>query len=136
MADEVLLGAARDPAHLAALRSLSVRSAMVVPMRVRSRTVGVMSFGTSESERRLNHDDVALAEQLAARAAVAVENSRLHTTLSRVSETLQQSLLPRDPPESPAGRSPPSTGRPGRASGSRSAAISTRCSGPTPRRWR
>lgn len=99
--DEALLGAARDPAHLAALRSLSVRSVMVIPMRTQARTVGVMSFGTSESERRLSHDDVALAEQLAARAAVAVENSRLHTALSRVSATLQQSLRPHEPPDIP-----------------------------------
>jgi PAS domain S-box-containing protein len=101
MSDEHLVKVVRSSDHLEALRALAIRSAMVIPMRVRSRTVGVMTFGTSVSGRQLNEDDVALAEQLAARAAIAVENSRLHTTLRRVSETLQQSLLPREPPEVP-----------------------------------
>lgn len=101
MSDEYLVKVARTSDHLEALRALAIRSAMVIPMRIRSRTVGVMTFGTSVSGRQLTEDDVALAEQLAARAAIAVENSRLHTTLRRVSETLQQSLLPREPPEVP-----------------------------------
>ncbi|MEO6858762.1 MAG: SpoIIE family protein phosphatase [Solirubrobacteraceae bacterium] len=102
MSEEYLVQVARSPAQLEALRALAIRSAMVIPMRVHSRTVGVMTFGTSEEwGRQLGEDDVALAEQLAARAAIAVENSRLHTTLRRVSETLQQSLLPQEPPEVP-----------------------------------
>jgi hypothetical protein len=80
---------------------LKVRSAIVVPMRVPSRTIGAMSFLTSESRRRLTDADVALAEQLARRAAVAVENSRLHTQLAEVAETLQNSLLPSELPELP-----------------------------------
>jgi serine phosphatase RsbU (regulator of sigma subunit) len=60
-----------------------------------------MAFCTAESLRRLTHDDVALAEQLGRRAAVAVENSRLHTELAEVAQTLQQSLRPRDLPDVP-----------------------------------
>jgi serine phosphatase RsbU (regulator of sigma subunit) len=101
MPDEHLIRIAHDQAQLELLRALEIRSAIVVAMRVHSRTVGVMTFCTSESRRRLTHDDLELAEQLAGRAAIAVENSRLHTTLSRVSETLQQSLLPSDLPEIP-----------------------------------
>jgi serine phosphatase RsbU (regulator of sigma subunit) len=99
--DEQLVRAARNEEHLALMRELGFRSAVVVPMRVPTRTIGVMTFITAESLRRLTHDDVALAEQLGRRAAVAVENSRLHTELHRVAATLQESLLPRELPEVP-----------------------------------
>jgi serine phosphatase RsbU (regulator of sigma subunit) len=79
--------------HLRILQALAIRSAVAVPMRTRGRTAGVMTCCTSESQRRLTKVDLELAEQLAARAAMAVDNSRLHTTLSRVSETLQQEIL-------------------------------------------
>jgi serine phosphatase RsbU (regulator of sigma subunit) len=74
---------------------------IVVPMRVPSRTIGAMSFFTSQSGRRLTDEEVALAEQLGRRAAVAVENSRLHTQLAEVAQTLQHSLLPSELPEVP-----------------------------------
>ena len=98
---ERLAQAAHDPQDLAILRALEIRSAIVVPLRVRSRIVGAMTFCTAESQRRLTDDDLELAEQLAGRAAVAVENARLHTTVRRVSETLQQSLIPDEPPDVP-----------------------------------
>jgi PAS domain S-box-containing protein len=98
---EDLRRVAPDPRRLELLTALNLRSAMVVPIRIRAQTVGVMSFGTSDSARRLTEEDLELAVQLAARAAVAVENSRLHTSLSRVSETLQQSLLPAPLPQIP-----------------------------------
>ena len=98
---ERLARGAHDPQDLAILRALEIRSVIVVPLRVRSRTVGAMTFCTAESQRRLTDDDLELAEQLASRAAVAVETMRLHSTVRRVSETLQQSLLPAEPPDLP-----------------------------------
>jgi serine phosphatase RsbU (regulator of sigma subunit) len=70
-------------------------------MKVPARIVGVMTLATVESGRRLGDDDVELAEQLARRAAVAVENARLHTTLTSIAETVQRSLLPRPLPDIP-----------------------------------
>jgi PAS domain S-box-containing protein len=101
VADEQLQEVARDERHLTLLRELGPRSVMVVPMRVAGRTIGAMTLITDRSRRRLTHADVELAEQLARRAAVAVENSRLHTELADVASTLQQSLRPDDPPEIP-----------------------------------
>ena len=85
---------ARGPGQLRVLRELGIRSAIVVPMRIRDRTLGAISFYTSDSLRRLTQPDLELAEQLGRRAAVAVENSRLHTMLAEVAETLAQSLMP------------------------------------------
>jgi PAS domain S-box-containing protein len=101
VSDQHLIGLARNDEHLRHLHSLELRSAIVVPMQVQQRTVGAMTFCTAESRRRLTIDDLDLAEQLASRAAIAVENSRLHTTLSRISETLQESLLPTELPAVP-----------------------------------
>jgi serine phosphatase RsbU (regulator of sigma subunit) len=80
---------------------LAPRSVVVVPMRVPHRIIGVMTLATAESHRRLTNDDLEVAEQLGRRAAVAVENARLHTTLQDVAATLQRSLLPVDPPQIP-----------------------------------
>ncbi len=85
--------------QLGIYRALGIRSALVVPMTAPMRTIGAMSFFTSVSGRRLRVEDLAVADQLARRAAVAVENARLHTTLGEVAATLQRSLLPAPIPE-------------------------------------
>jgi serine phosphatase RsbU (regulator of sigma subunit) len=99
--DEHLARVSQSEKQLKILRALQIRSAIVVPMRVPSRTIGAMSFLTSQSRRRLTDEDVEFAEQLGRRAAVAVENSRLHTQLAEVAQTLQHSLLPSELPDVP-----------------------------------
>jgi PAS domain S-box-containing protein len=99
--EEQLAASAQSEEHLRLLRTLQIRSVLIVPMRVPNRMVGVMTLVTAESRRRLTDDDVELAEQLGRRAAVAVENARLHTTLSEISDTLQRSLMPGALPEVP-----------------------------------
>lgn len=99
--DEQLVAGARSEEHLRLLREIQMRSAVIVPMRVAARTIGVMTLVTAESRRRLTPEDVELAEQLGRRAAVAVENARLHTRLAGIAQTLQQSLLPDELPDVP-----------------------------------
>jgi serine phosphatase RsbU (regulator of sigma subunit) len=99
--EEEMKQGAGSQEELSVLRELAPRSAVVVPMRVPQRTIGVMTLVTSGSQRRLTVDDLDLVEQLGLRAAIAVENARLHTTLSDVAATLQQSLRPDDPPDIP-----------------------------------
>ncbi|MDQ6817525.1 MAG: SpoIIE family protein phosphatase [Actinomycetota bacterium] len=99
--DELLAGAARTPEHLRLLRELQMRSVLLVPMRAGARTVGGMSLVMAESGRRFTEDDLRFAEQIAARAAVAVENSRLYTRRSQIAQTLQRSLIPELLPEIP-----------------------------------
>jgi serine phosphatase RsbU (regulator of sigma subunit)/PAS domain-containing protein len=101
VSDDHLVRVSHSAEQLKVLRALKIRSAIVVPMQVPSRMIGVMSFFTSESRRRLTDDDLGLAEQLARRAAVAVENSRLHTQLGQIADTLQQSLKPSELPDVP-----------------------------------
>jgi serine phosphatase RsbU (regulator of sigma subunit) len=58
-----------------------------------------MTLVSAESGRRFTDEDVRFAEQVATRAAVAVENARLYTQRSQIAATLQQSLLPEALPE-------------------------------------
>lgn len=92
--DEILAANARDERHLELVRGLGMRSALIVPMRVGDTTVGAMTFVNAESGRAFDDDDRAFFEDLAARAATAVENARLYTRLAQTADTLQASLLP------------------------------------------
>ncbi len=87
--------------QLRVLQGLGVRSVLIAPLRVPGRTIGAMTFLTASSGRFLGPDDKELAEQLGRRAAVAVENARLHSRLADVAETLERSLLPGELPECP-----------------------------------
>ncbi len=68
---------ARDEAHLEGLRRLGLVSAMIVPLVARGQALGAITFLSTSSERVYDDSDLALAEQLAARAAIAVDNARL-----------------------------------------------------------
>jgi PAS domain S-box-containing protein len=76
--DDLLQEAAVDDVHLDLLRDLGPRSTIVVPMAVRDRVVGTITLVTSASERVYGPRDLALAEDLARRAAVAIDNARLY----------------------------------------------------------
>jgi serine phosphatase RsbU (regulator of sigma subunit) len=99
--DELLARSAVDDRHLQLLRAVGLRSAAIVPMRLGRRILGAMTLVSAESGRVLDQSDVELAEQVAARAAVAIENSRLYSERSSIAHTLQQSLLPEQLPEIP-----------------------------------
>ena len=90
---------ARGDEHADTLAALDIRSVIIVPLRVANRSIGLMTFATDVSLRRLAPDDVELAAQLGRRAAVAVENARLHEKLADVAETLQSALVPAEPPD-------------------------------------
>jgi PAS domain S-box-containing protein len=94
LSEETLAAAAHDSEHLELLRSLGLRSAMVVPMKAAGRVIGALTLVGAESGRRFSHLDVELGEELAHRAAVAVENARLYTERTRIATTLQDALRP------------------------------------------
>jgi PAS domain S-box-containing protein len=77
ISEKVLEQSAADPALRAALRSLGLRSYLCVPLAARGKVLGVITFVTAESLRRYTAQDQALAEDLARRAAVAIDNTML-----------------------------------------------------------
>ncbi len=101
ISDEMLVGAAHDEEHLQLLRAVGIKAAMIVPLRVRGRTIGALTLVNSESPRSFSEDDLALTEQIAERAALAVENARLYRQRSELARTLQRSLLPDALPQIP-----------------------------------
>jgi PAS domain S-box-containing protein len=76
--EELLVQGARDAEHLELMRQIGFRSAMVVPLKARGRTLGVITFVNAESDRHHTTEDLALAEDLANRAALAVDNAYLY----------------------------------------------------------
>jgi serine phosphatase RsbU (regulator of sigma subunit)/PAS domain-containing protein/anti-sigma regulatory factor (Ser/Thr protein kinase) len=78
-----------------------ITSAMVVPLTARGRTLGALTLATDGSGRTFDADDLALAEELARRCALAVDNARLYGERSHVARTLQGSLVPAQLPRVP-----------------------------------
>lgn len=75
--DALLVAVARDAEHLELLRQMGLVSFMIVPLVARGCALGVMIFMAAESSRHYGPADLALAEELAHRAALAVDNARL-----------------------------------------------------------
>ncbi len=78
VSQERLEAVARDAEHLGLLRELRLSSAILVPLRVRGRTSGAITFAQAESGRRYTEEDLAFAEDFARRAAMAIENALAH----------------------------------------------------------
>src|SRR5262249_31814294 len=76
--DEVLVKLARDDRHLRLLRELGLRSVIVMPLLGRERVIGAVGFFHAGSGRRYSQEDLAFAEELARRAAIAIDNARLY----------------------------------------------------------
>lgn len=78
LSEAQLAATAHDPEHLSILRVLGYRSSMTVPLIAHGRALGVMTFVAAESGRRYTPSDLTLAEELARRAALALDNARLY----------------------------------------------------------
>lgn len=76
--DEMLCQFTADEGQLEFLRSLGLKSVMSVPLEIRGKVLGVITFVAAESGHCYGPDDLAIAEDLAHRAAVALENARLY----------------------------------------------------------
>jgi signal transduction histidine kinase len=68
----------QDPEVRALVKRLGVTSGMAVPLRARGRSVGAMTFSSNTPGRRYDEADLSCAEELARRAAVAIDNARLY----------------------------------------------------------
>ena len=96
---EVMRGApglvAATPAGLGTARSV------IVPLRARGRALGVLAAGFDDLSGSSDEEALALFEDLARRAALAIDNARLYAERDQVARTLQRSLLPGALPEIP-----------------------------------
>ncbi|PZG74819.1 histidine kinase, partial [Streptomyces sp. NTH33] len=87
-----------DPERAGRVLAQGIRSLIAVPLRARGTVLGTVDFWRSRTGEPFGAEDVPFAEELAARAAVALDNARRYTREHTMAVTLQRSLLPRDLP--------------------------------------
>ncbi len=90
--DEILRGMCEDDEHLEIVRAIGTRSAMVVPLVARRQKLGVLSLG-SASTGRYGHADLELAQEVAHRAAIAIDNARLYRETQRAVRLRDEFLM-------------------------------------------
>lgn len=86
ISDDMLVTAARDEQHLAIMRELQIKSALIVPMIARGRTLGALTLISTQKGRRYGDADLALAMEIATRAAIAIDNAQLYRSALAASE--------------------------------------------------
>ena len=87
IADTATFRSPDEDVPLAMLHAAGVRSMLTVPMKIGTRLLGTISFATTVSERHFDATDLLLAEEVAHRAATAIDNARLyHTAYEAVRE--------------------------------------------------
>ncbi|MGV9273154.1 SpoIIE family protein phosphatase [Streptomyces griseosporeus] len=89
---------AQDAERSAQVVEFGIHSLIAVPVRAGALILGVVTFWRSERPVPFDADEVALAEELVARAAVSIDNARRYTREHGLAVTLQRSLLPRSLP--------------------------------------
>jgi serine phosphatase RsbU (regulator of sigma subunit) len=97
--DEMLTTAVSDPEQLRMLRELDFVSALLVPLRRGDKVAGVLTWVSGADRRRFGPADQVFAEEIASRAAIAIENAQLHSELREVADRLQRVVLPPPLPE-------------------------------------
>jgi signal transduction histidine kinase len=90
--DAALAARACDVHHLTLLREVGITSHIVVPLQTRDRILGAITFVMGQSGRHYEPNDLVLAEGLARRAAVAMENARLYQDLQQALHVREQFL--------------------------------------------
>ncbi|MBD2740194.1 ATP-binding protein [Coleofasciculus sp. FACHB-1120] len=91
--DEMLVATTRSPEHLQIVREIGFQSYMVVPLLVRGRTLGAISFVSTQEKHRYDAMDLSLAEELARRAALSVENGKLYREAQAATENLRKAII-------------------------------------------
>ncbi|MGN9763343.1 SpoIIE family protein phosphatase [Streptomyces sp. SD31] len=89
----------QDPERAEAIIGYGIHSLITVPIQARGVVLGVANFWRAQQRERFNEEDVSLAEELVARAAISIDNARRYTREHALAVTLQRSLLPQAMPE-------------------------------------
>jgi PAS domain S-box-containing protein len=90
--------AQHDPGRAAHTAEHGFRSLMMVPIRARGATLGIALFVRHQRPEPFQDDDLVLAEEIVARAAVCIDNARRYSREHATALALQRSLLPRHLP--------------------------------------
>ena len=92
--DDFVDGFATSDHHAASVRRLGAATAMVLPLVSRGRSIGVLTLFGDRERGPFGAEDLSLAEQLASRAALALDNAALYRREHQVADALQRAVLP------------------------------------------
>jgi PAS domain S-box-containing protein len=86
---------AHDDEHLQMLKKLGINSVIILPLKVRERTLGALSLIWAESGRKYNNTDVIMAKELARRASLAIDKARMYRESQDLNEELEVRVVNR-----------------------------------------
>ncbi|MFI6012113.1 SpoIIE family protein phosphatase [Streptomyces sp. NPDC051243] len=92
----------QDPDNARRLVDFGIHAMLTVPLRARGVIMGMATFWRADRPDPFEQEDISLAEELVARAAVSIDNARRYTREHTLAVTLQRSLLPRALPDQSA----------------------------------
>ncbi|MFH0519457.1 SpoIIE family protein phosphatase [Streptomyces sp. M41] len=93
---------ASEPARAVRIQGYGIHTSMSVPIQARGTTLGVAVLTRFKNPEPFTPDDVLLAEEITARAAVCIDNARRYSRERETALALQRSLLPRSLPSTAA----------------------------------
>jgi PAS domain S-box-containing protein len=88
VSDDMLVAAAVDDEHLALLRNVGFTSGMTIPLIIDGKAIGTVTFALAESARRYTQADLTMAEELASRASLAIQNAQLYQEVQQSRDQL------------------------------------------------
>jgi PAS domain S-box-containing protein len=91
--DELLVEATQDAEHLRIIRALGLRSYICVPLIARGETLGALTLVLSSDGRRFGEPDLRLAQELARRAAISIDNARLFRESEEARRSLEEQAI-------------------------------------------
>lgn len=97
-APSVLEDVVQSEGHRRLIEETHYQSAAVAPLVARGTTLGAISFLHASTDLRFDAEDLRLLEDLADRAAMALDNARLYEERDRIAQNLQRGLRPPEPP--------------------------------------
>ena len=86
---------ARDPDRARVIRRTGMHTLIIVPLKARGSLLGITVFVRTDNQMPFNRDDLALAEELVARAALSIDSAHQYTREHDAALALQRQLLPR-----------------------------------------
>jgi PAS domain S-box-containing protein len=93
--EEMLAHAGVNAEQLELIRMAGLKSYMIVPLIARGRTLGAITFVSTDRGRRFDANDLTVAENLASRAAIYIDNARLYREMQQLNESLEQRVAER-----------------------------------------
>ena len=92
ISDEFLRRNIKEKELLVIFKELGIKSIMIVPLKVRGRVLGAITLCTAESDVQYDEDDLRFAEDIALRAAMAIDNASLFRQIGELNKNLEETI--------------------------------------------